>query len=178
MPKQTPTELKAAAARVLSDSAAANSIQPSNHLVLYDNMADSLGVVDAALAAGQVTLTLADGTTVVFAVGNARPANAQYYALVTNTSSVPDATAMTTGALHRESNDGAIAGWPGRTTNGWLWFWSSHTLSDIRNGSGSQNQFDAFRAPTRLTVGATSGYLYRSNEILYPAALTENWRVA
>ena len=170
--------LTAAINASLTDAAPANSIDPSEVAALLVDITDSRGVVSVELAAGQITLTRANGTTVVFAVGNARPANAQYYALITNTSSVPDATAMTTGALHRESNDGAIAGWPGRTTNGWLWFWASHTLSDIRNGSGSQNQFDAFRAPTRLTIGSVSGYLYRSNEILYPAALTENWRVS
>ena len=85
MAKRTPAELKAAAASLLIDSGADGSIQPSEHRAIVDDIADSLGVTDAVLTAGQVTLTLADGDTVVFTVATVRPTGAQYHALITDT---------------------------------------------------------------------------------------------
>ena len=179
MPKQTPTELKQGSAGLLSDTAPAGSIDPSEHRQIYDNLVDSLGVIDAVKVGAVITLTLADGTTVTITEqASSRPSGAQYHATLTPTSARPDAAALTVGVTHRDSADGEIAGWPAQTTNAWLWIWSSHTLSHICNGDCNFNQVSNFEAPVRLMVGAVNGYLYRSTTILYPAATNENWRVS
>ena len=171
--------LKAAAAALLSDSAAAYSIDPSEVATLLEDFADSRGVVEVSVSGSTLTLTLADGTPVVFtAQAPARPSDARYHALITTGTTRPTEAQLTTGPDHRDSTDGAISGWPSRTTNAYLWFWASHTLSDIRNGQGTFNNFVDFETAVRLTVGSVDGYLYRSSDILYPAALNLDWRVS
>lgn len=177
MAKRTTAELQAAAAALLTDSGPDYGILPSEHKALVDDLIDSRGP-DVSQVGNVTTFTLPNGTEIVITVGAVRPSDAQYYALVTNGTTRPTAAQMTAGPDHRASNDGAIAGWPARQTNGYLWIWSSHTLTELRNGSGSQNQFDSLQAPTALTVNGTAGHLYRSGTILYPAALNLNWRVA
>ena len=178
MAKKNAVDLKAAAAALLSDSAAANSIRPSKHRTLYEDMVDS-SLRDASKTGDVITITLADGTTIEFREYTpSRPSDAGYHALITTGTTRPTEAQLTTGPDHRDSTDGEISGWPSRTTNAYLWFWASHTLSDIRNGQGTFNNFVDFEAAVRLTVASVSGYLYRSSDILYPAALNLDWRVS
>lgn len=178
MAKKTVADLKSDARALLSDSSAANSIQPSEHLALYDNLVDS-SLRDASKTGDVITITLADGTTLEFREYTpARPSDAGYHALITTGTTRPTEAQLTTGPDHRDSTDGEISGWPSRTTNAYLWFWASHTLSDIRNGQGTFNNFVDFETAVRLTVGSVNGYLYRSSDILYPAALNLDWRVS
>ena len=178
MVKRDTATLKANAAGLLDDAASAASIQPSEHRGLYDDLVDSRGV-DVDITGATITVTEPDGTVTTLTVAlPSRPSDAQYHATITATSTAPNEAALTTGPNHRDSSDGAIAGWTSQTTNAYLWVWSSHTLSDLRNGDGSRNQFSELNAPTRLTVGSVNGYLYRSRTILYPVALNLNWRVA
>ena len=178
MAKQTAAQMKAAADALLTDSGPDWGIDPSEHKTLYENLVDS-SLRDASKAGDTVTITLADGTTITFReYSAARPSDAQYYALVTNGTTRPTAAQMTSGADHRASNDGQIAGWPTRQANGYLWLWSSHALTDVRNGDGGRNQFSEMLAPVALTINGTAGQLYRSRTILYPAALNLDWRVS
>ena len=175
---KTTAQLKAAVAFIMSGAAAA-SIRGDPVRAALDDIIDSRGVVSAVKAGAVITLTLADGTDITITeTAASRPSSAQYHATVTATSARPNAAALTVGVDHRDSTDGSITGWAGRTSNGWLWIWSSHELTDIRNGDGNFNQFSSFEAAVRLTVGSVNGYLYRSHTILYPAALNLNWRVS
>ena len=176
MAKRTTAELQAAAAALLTDSGPDYGILPSEHKALVDDLIDSRGP-DVSQVGNVTTFTLPDGSEIVITVGAVRPTDAQYYALITTGTTRPTAAQMTAGPDHRASNDGAIAGWPARTTNAYLWVWSSHALSDLRNGDGGRNQFSELNAPVALTVNGTAGQLYRTRTILYPVALNLNWRV-
>ena len=177
MAKRTTAELQAAAAALLTDSGPDYGILPSEHKALVDDLIDSRGP-DVSQVGNVTTFTLPNGTEIIITVGAVRPSDAQYYALVTNGTTRPTAAQMTSGADHRASNDGQIAGWPTRQANGYLWLWSSHALTDVRNGDGGRNQFSEMLAPVALTINGTAGQLYRSRTILYPAALNLDWRVS
>ena len=178
MVKKAISDLKSDATSLLQDGAAAGSIQPSEHLALYVNMADSLGVIGVSKSGDVVTLTLADGTTVTITeTTGGRPSGAQYHALAATTSARPAAADMTAGANHRDSTDGNIPGWPTWTGQGYLWIWSSHALTFIANGVGNSNLQVSFAAPVRLLINGVNGYLYGSLTQFTQAALRLDWRV-